>query len=501
MGSISLERFMGAADQIASDLQHQTHFTPGSTDIQRGGWSGESLLLPGALIDTTLWPQPAMMRAITKGGESIVTIDGQGVADRRRSEIAVRARRFEDYYSRKPYLAVVEVLPGEAASMATSLTNPLRKQSSPNTVRGSWLDKVEAGAEMGVEVERITLSAGTPIEEVISAIRRLNRREGVDGVLMELPDRMKWGDHLDARTLLAEVDPEKCIDGMSPHSIATLVSDAAAGTRSTHTVRATTPGSVMDLLEGSGVTLTGRHAVVVGNSRLCGQPIALMLQKEGAAVSVVTSSTPRHLRDDLCGQADVIVSVVGEPGIITEDNARPGAVVINVGTQPDTPAPGTPCSLLPDVALSTSLGHTVSATPGGVGPNPVMILFENLIARAEHRAAIQKAAQVWALAATGVPGTSSEIGGGWDIVEGECLRKSFRADSFETATSMLKDISQLTRKMNHHPLATLSPATGGAGDTCFNHGCVLELELRSIEAGGISAADIQLAACIDKELA
>jgi len=509
IGQMDLTRFMAAADQIASDLLHQTHFTVnGSANDHESSWVPGELLLPRRLIDTTLWPALPLMRGVTGAPhrEGIISIDGQALADRRRAEIKTRAARFHAHHKRAPMLGVVEVLPLEnddgaptAEVASTSLRgHPGRDSGSPNKVRGSWLDKEHAGGLMGVHVETVTLPAASTMREVTKAVRRFNRRADVDGVLMELPDKLKGlPSHLNVSALLAEVSPGKCVDGMTPHSVASMVSAAATGTGTCtgRVVQPTTPGSVMELLEGAGVHLNGRHAVVVGNSRLCGQPTALMLQKEGAAVSVVTSSTPDWLQDELCAQADVVVSCVGTPGILNEGNLRPGAVVVNVGTHPT--AEGT---LVPDVTIGHPMGHMVTPTPGGVGPNPIMILFENVLERAEHNAETQRAAEKRGVEATKrKPGTAAAPLG-WEVEDERCLRKAFTAPSFEAAAIMLQDVAALTADLNHHPLVTLGPASAGKEDPCFNHGCVLAFELRSIEAGGITDADVMLAKAIDAEL-
>jgi len=227
-----------------------------------------------------------------------------------------------------------------------------------------------------------------------------------------------------------------------------------------------------------------------------------MLQKEGTAVSIVSSRTPPSVLQELCAFADIVVSAVGSPGIVTEHVARPGAIVVNVGTTVDELSG----RLLPDVAISSPEGQVITAAPGGVGPNPIMILFENVLSRAESRAAkARKAAATSAKFTRSVP--SSAILDGWaeGLVGGQggrpYLHKVFVADSFEVATGMLKDVAAITAELNHHPLVSLSPAASNKETPdCFNHGCRIEFKVQSIEAGRITEADIQLATRIDEEL-
>jgi len=149
------------------------------------------------------------------------------------------------------------------------------------------------------------------------------------------------------------------------------------------------------------------------------------------------------------------------------------------------------------------MGQVLTPTPGGVGPNPVMALFENVLCRAEQRAAGKQEAEERGKVATTAPGDVQGLQG-WQVHEGECLRKAFTAPTFEAAASMLQDVAVLSAEINHHPLVTLGPAecnVGGHGDIkCFNHGCVISFELRSLEAGSITEADVLLARAIDLEL-
>lgn len=494
IGTIGVKRFMSAADQIASDLKRQSWFVSSDANSD-GDCTIPHLLLPSMLIDNTLWPQPELMRTVNAAGGVTLALDGQKIAERRCELVSVRASRFEALYDRKPRLAVVQL----ETEVEGSLQSTRRREMSPN--RFSWLDKHEAGAQMNVEVEDLLLPATATTQQVTAAVRKLNRREDVDGVLVELPDRMRWNAELDTNQLLAAVDASKCVDAMSAESIATLVSDAAAATRTSVLSRPTTPASVMDLLQQAGVPLNGRHAVVIGNSRLCGQPTSLMLQKQGATVSLTTSKTPKDTLELLCGQADVIVAVVGEPGVLPASSVRPGTTVINVGTHFDGSV------LVPDLDISklAGSGHLVSAVPGGVGPNPVTVLFENVVQCAENRAAQITNVNHSPELLTDSAVTQFSQTSGWELIEGEqdrVIRKLFQADSFKSAAMMIGDVAQIANELNHHPLVSIQPVTdlGAAELVCFNNGCKVEFTLRSLDAGGISNLDIELAKGIDKEL-
>lgn len=486
IGSLGVKRFMAAADVIASDLKKQQWF---SSDAPT---PPPQLLVPSMLMDTTLWPQPELMRT---AGSANLTLDGQRLAERRFEQVKVRAERFQDVYGRQPRLVVVEL----ESEVPNSLQDVNRKLASPN--KFSWLDKQSAGEQANIAVEHVVLAACSSTDQVAAAVRKLNRREDVDGIMMELPDRLKWSDSLDANKLLAAVDGSKCVDAMSPNSIAALVSGAASATRCSLPSRPTTPASVMDLLEQAGVPLSGKHAVVIGNSRLCGQPTSLLLQKEGATVSITTSKTPKHVLDQLCLNADVIVSVVGEPGVLPAASTRPGATLINVGTCFD----GT--SLVPDIDLtsSTGAGRIVSAVPGGVGPNPVTVLLENVVHCAEKRAADTGRAQTDPKLLSSADVAQFANAAAWTVSEENgsvALRKAFQADSFQAAAMMVDSVAKVANELKHHPMVSIQPASDpdAAEPICFNHGCEVQFTLRSIDAGGVSDLDIELAKCIDEEL-
>lgn len=175
--------------------------------------------------------------------------------------------------------------------------------------------------------------------------------------------------HLDAVTLLHQIDPDKDADGLHPVNLGRLV-------RGETGLRSCTPAGVMRLLQEYEIPLQGKQAVVVGRSILVGKPMALMLLEADATVTIAHSRS--HDLKTITQNADILIAAVGRPGLITADLVKPGAVVVDVGMNRVTDASGK-SRLIGDVDFESTAGVAgfITPVPGGVGPMTVAILLQN----------------------------------------------------------------------------------------------------------------------------
>ncbi|CAM9802079.1 unnamed protein product [Phaeothamnion confervicola] len=229
--------------------------------------------------------------------------------------------------------------------------------------------KVLACEEAGVLSELHEFPADAGEAGVLDRIRALNADPRIDGVLVQLP----LPGHLDEARILAAVAPEKDVDGFHVHSAGALLIGAP------HFVPCT-PAGIIYMLEKESIPIAGRHAVVVGRSNIVGKPVALLLLQKDATVTICHSRTPdlaSHTRN-----ADILVAAVGRTGLIGASMVKPGACVIDVGTnrQPDGKLRGDV-----DFEAVREVAGSITPVPGGVGPMTVAMLVANALRAAERR--------------------------------------------------------------------------------------------------------------------
>jgi methylenetetrahydrofolate dehydrogenase (NADP+)/methenyltetrahydrofolate cyclohydrolase len=209
-----------------------------------------------------------------------------------------------------------------------------------------------------------TDTSQTELEQVIQA---LNRDDRVDGILVQLP----LPDHLDSVALLNQIDPDKDADGLHPTNLGRLV-------RGEPGLRSCTPAGVMRLLAEYQLDPQGQHAVVIGRSILVGKPLALMLLESNATVTIAHSRTPDLAA--IARTADILVTAIGRPKLVTPEMVKPGAVVVDVGINRITPATGK-AQLVGDVDFEAvqSVASWITPVPGGIGPMTVTMLLHNTV--------------------------------------------------------------------------------------------------------------------------
>ena len=291
------------------------------------------------------------MSSVSAPGSPAVVLDGKTVAAKVRAEAAARALSFGARFGRRPGLAVVQV--GEDPASTVYVRNKRR----------SCFDT-------GIESFAHDLPATTRADELLALIATLNSDASVDGILVQMP----LPKHLDSNRIIDAIDPAKDVDGLHPKNAGLLMVGRPG-------LRPCTPSGCMRLIAEAGCDPAGKHAVVVGRSILVGKPMALLLLEANATVTIAHSRTP-----DLAAtvaRADIMVAAVGRAHMIKGAWLKPGAVVIDVGTNK-----GKDGKLTGDVEFAAArlVASAITPVPGGVGPMTIAFLLSNTVDAALERA-------------------------------------------------------------------------------------------------------------------
>ncbi len=222
-------------------------------------------------------------------------LSGKEIAEAIKQEVAEEVKVLPF----RPGLAVVRV--GEDAASAVYV--------------GS---KVKTAEALGIASEHHHLAADTSHEELLKLVKDLNKREEIDGILVQLP----LPPQIDEREILETIDAEKDVDGFHPINVGKL----SQGQKS---LVPCTPAGVIEILKRSGIKIAGAHAVIIGRSNIVGKPMAQLLLQENATVTICHSRT-RDLAA-IASQADILVAAIGRAGFVRAEHIKPGATVIDVG--------------------------------------------------------------------------------------------------------------------------------------------------------------------------
>jgi methylenetetrahydrofolate dehydrogenase (NADP+) / methenyltetrahydrofolate cyclohydrolase len=277
-------------------------------------------------------------------------IDGKAVAQTVRVEVAQGVAAFRAGHGRAPGLHVI--LAGDDPASAVYVRN-----------------KEKAALEVGIEGKVHRLPASVTQEALLGLVKELDADARVDGILVQLP--LPKG--LDSSPIVQAVDPSKDVDGLHTASAGALWSGRPG-------LVPCTPRGCLRLLDHAGVALEGARAVVVGRSPLVGKPVAALLLDRNATVTLAHSRS-RDLAA-ICRQADVLVAAVGRRALIRADFVKPGAAVIDVGTNRDDQ--GKLCGDV-DFAAVEPIAGAITPVPGGVGPMTIAMLLENTLLAARAR--------------------------------------------------------------------------------------------------------------------
>ena len=273
-------------------------------------------------------------------------IDGKALSERLRGDIARRAAELSAA-GRQPGLAVILV--GDDPASAVYVRN-----------------KVKACAEAGFHSVLEQYPASLSQAELLARVAALNADARIHGILVQMP----LPGHLDALEVIEAIAPAKDVDGFSVHSAGRLLAGLPG-------LRPATPWGCMKLIESTGISLRGKHAVVIGRSNTVGKPMALLLLQAHATVTVCHSGTAdiaAHTR-----HADVVVVATGRRHTLTAGMVKPGAVIIDVGINRDEH--GKLCGDVDFAAVREALGPQgfISPVPGGVGPMTITMLLSNTL--------------------------------------------------------------------------------------------------------------------------
>ncbi len=224
-------------------------------------------------------------------------------------------------------------------------------------------NKKKACEYIGIRSLAFELPEETKEEELLDLVRELNDREDVDGILVQLP----LPAHMDEDKVIQTISPKKDVDGFHPQSVGAL-SIGQPGFVSC------TPAGVIQLLKRSGVEIEGKECVIVGRSNIVGKPMALLMLRENATVTVCHSRT-KDLKE-VTRRADILIVAIGKPGFITKEYVKEGAVVIDVGIHR-----GADNKLCGDVDFEgvEPVASAITPVPGGVGPMTIAMLMSNCV--------------------------------------------------------------------------------------------------------------------------
>jgi len=286
-------------------------------------------------------------------------IDGTRVGDQLRTELQVEIRA----------LQAKGVTPGLAAVLVGD--NP----ASATYVRM----KGKACDEAGLYHETIRLPPETSEAELLALVDRLNADNKIHGILVQLP----LPKQITTQRVLRRVVPGKDVDGFHPENVGKVLLGDPTG------FRPATPYGVQQLLLKSGVDTTGKHAVIVGRSTIVGRPMAALLLQDGPGGNATVTVCHSRTRDikSITRMADILIVAMGKPEFVTGDMIKPGAVVVDVGTnRVDDPSTKKGYRLVGDVnfAEATHVAGAITPVPGGVGPMTITMLLHNTVQAARQ---------------------------------------------------------------------------------------------------------------------
>jgi len=252
-------------------------------------------------------------------------------------------------------------------------------------------NKIKTCRDLGIYSESITPPDSISTAELLAIVEGLNARPEIDGILVQLP----LPSQVDSKRILMAVSPAKDVDGFHPCNVGALVANLPAP-------RACTPAGILELLKRGGIPIAGRRAVVVGRSDIVGKPVAFLLLHQHATVTICHSKTPDL--PAVCREADILVAAIGRAAMITRDFIKPGATVIDVGTNriEDRDLVARIFRNSPEKLASFDRKGNVlvgdvdpidvvecagayTPVPGGVGPLTIAMLMVNTVASAERR--------------------------------------------------------------------------------------------------------------------
>ena len=281
----------------------------------------------------------------------MILIDGKKISQDIKDEVKEQVSSFKEENNREVSLAVILV--GDDSASQVYVRN-----------------KKKACEYTGIRSVSYELPAETKEEELLALIDELNEREDIDGILVQLP----LPKHMDENRVTLRIRPEKDVDGFHPVNVGNLL----IGNKG---FLPCTPAGIIELLKRSGVAIDGKNCVIAGRSNIVGKPMALLILRENATVTICHS----HTKDlsSICKKADILIAAIGKPKFFTRDYVAKGAAVIDVGMDRDSD--GKLCGDC-DFEDIKDLCSYLTPVPGGVGPMTIAMLMKNCLESAKMRA-------------------------------------------------------------------------------------------------------------------
>jgi len=270
-------------------------------------------------------------------------IDGKKISDEIKDELKLRVEKLRQE-GRQPALAVVLVGDDPASKVYVS-------------------NKKKACEYIGIKSLSYELPEQTSQEELLALVEKLNNDPSVSGILVQLP----LPGHIDEELILNAISPNKDVDGFHPLNVGKL----SLGQKG---MVSCTPAGIIELLKRSGISIEGKECVIIGRSNIVGKPMALLMLKENATVTICHSRT-KNLKE-VAKRADILIVAMGKPRFINRDYVKEGAVVIDVGIHRDENN-----KLCGDVDFNDLFDHAgaITPVPGGVGPMTIAMLMQNCV--------------------------------------------------------------------------------------------------------------------------
>ncbi len=270
-------------------------------------------------------------------------ISGKKLSKEIREQVRLEVEALKVTYNAVPHLAVVLVGSDPA---------------SESYVKAKERACIKAGMKSTIILKDESLEEA----ELLSIIDKLNKDEGVHGVLVQLP----LPKHIDENKVIDAIDFKKDVDGFHPLNIAYMHMGREA-------IYPATPSGIITMLKSTGIELKGKDAIIIGRSNIVGKPAAMLLMKEHCTVQIAHSRT-LNLKEK-CLQADIIVAAVGRANTVTEDMVKEGAVIIDVGVN------RVDGKLVGDVDFDAikEKASFITPVPGGVGPMTITSLLQNTV--------------------------------------------------------------------------------------------------------------------------
>ena len=279
-----------------------------------------------------------------------IIIDGKKLSETINNEIAEEVKKLAESSKPVPGLAVIIVGNNPASKVYVA-------------------SKKKACAKAGIFSLEVALDENITQEKLIEEIQKLNNDNKINGILLQLP----LPKHLDENAALEAISPEKDVDGFHPTNVGKLYIGL-------DTFVPCTPKGVIEILKRYNISISGKNAVVIGRSNIVGKPVAALLMKENATVTIAHSKT-KNL-PELVKNSDIVVSAIGKPEYVKGEWIKEGAIVVDVGINSvDDPTSPKGYKLVGDVEFeeASKKASYITPVPGGVGPMTIAMLLSNTL--------------------------------------------------------------------------------------------------------------------------